>query len=103
MASIQNSINLPYPSAAAGQMAINSNSGTLTISNGSSWVNIEGVSHYHEDHYRKVDDRLEKIENMLCILTPPSKEVLEKYESLKRAYEEYKFLEKLILGGTEEK
>lgn len=39
---------------------------------------------------------MEKIQDRLAILTTPSPEKLEKFEALKKAYENYKLLEKLV-------
>lgn len=43
-----------------------------------------------------LEEALSKIEERLLILTPNPK-LLEKYEALKKAYEHYKFLEKLLV------
>lgn len=45
--------------------------------------------------------RLEAIEKRLGILDDPDPAILEKHAALKAAYEHYKMLEKIILGGDE--
>jgi hypothetical protein len=42
-------------------------------------------------------DTLDEIKDKLCILRP-KEDLLEKYESLKKAYNHYKMLEKLVYG-----
>ena len=45
---------------------------------------------------RSLGKLLEKIEDRLAILQEPTPEKLEKFAALKKAYEHYKFLEKLV-------
>lgn len=45
-----------------------------------------------------IDERLREVENKLLILQPKF-EQFDKYPALKIAYEEYKMVEKLILGS----
>lgn len=48
-----------------------------------------------------LDERLRKIEERMLILDPPLNEI-SKYPALKSAYEQYKLIEKLSLGGENE-
>lgn len=77
-----------------GQMWIDNTTSTIKISDGSSWntLSLDKVND-------RIVDRIEKIEQRLCILDEPNPEILEKHKALKRAYEEYKMLEKLIIGN----
>ena len=45
---------------------------------------------------RKIGQVMEAIEDRLAIIYPPDPEKLEKYKSLKKAYDHYKLIEKLI-------
>lgn len=45
---------------------------------------------------RNLEKLLESIESRLAIITEPSPEKLEKFEALKKAYDHYKLMEKLI-------
>ena len=50
----------------------------------------------------KINERLDVIERHLGVLTSaPDPELLEKYEALKNAYNEYKLIEKICLSGKE--
>ena len=63
-----------------------SNNNKLTINGDDADLEINGKS---------LKTFMEKVEERLCILQPdPAK--LEKYEALRKAYEQYKLLEKLI-------
>jgi hypothetical protein len=86
---------------------MNGTSGSFLYSNGTSqqWTNNTGAGlHVSSDAEfqgdikwkgRSLGKLLEKIEDRLAILTPdPAK--LEKYEALKKAYDHYKLMEKLI-------
>ncbi len=47
----------------------------------------------------EMNDRLARIEKHIGIIGNPDPDMLKKYEMLKNAYEEYKMIEKLCLGG----
>src|SRR5271165_4507699 len=82
--------------------------GTGMISGGNPNVNIIGgngiiVDHWNgnqtisiSDEFFEIKNDIEKIKERLCILDGPDPELLEKYESLKQAYEAYKIMERLI-------
>ena len=75
--------------------------------NGSSWtttapspdLTVKGNAEFDGDikwKGRSLGKLLESIEDRLAILQEPSPEKLEKYAALKKAYEHYKTLERLI-------
>jgi len=66
---------------------------TTAGSNGTSSIEVNGDIVMNGKSIGKV---LEKIEDRLAILMEPSPEKLEKFTALKKAYEQYKLLEKLI-------
>jgi len=66
---------------------------TTSGSNGTSSLEVTGDIVMNGKSIGKV---LEKIEDRLAILMEPSPEKLEKFAALKKAYEQYKLLEKLI-------
>ncbi len=45
-----------------------------------------------------LDVRLRELERRMCILEKPTESSLDKYPALAKAYDEYKTIEKLILG-----
>jgi len=47
----------------------------------------------------EMNDRLSRIEKHIGIIGNPDPDMLKKYEMLRNAYEEYKMIEKLCLGG----
>ena len=80
---------------------------TTAGSNGSSWstyssspnLDVKGSATIEGDLTvggRSITKMLEKIEDRLAILQEPDPAKLEKYVALKKAYEQYKLLEKLI-------
>ena len=83
---------------------------TILSSNGSSGYNwsalnastsldVTGDAHFSGDikwQGRSLGKLLETIESRLAILQEPNPEKLEKYAALKKAYEHYKTLERLI-------
>lgn len=98
--------------------ATGNNYGSATISSGStgaSWTNsspygtgaglhVENDAHFDGDimwQGRSLGTLLEKIESRLAILTPDL-EKLEHFAALKKAYDNYKMLEKLCELPTEE-
>lgn len=71
------------------------NQGTGSLKNA---LSVEGDADFKGDikwKGRSLGTLLEKIEDRLCILEPPP-EKLEKYQALKKAYEHYKLMEKII-------
>lgn len=75
--------------------------------NGTSWtttapnpnLQVKGDAEFEGDvkfKGRSLEKLLEKIESRLAILEDPSPKKLEKYAALKKAYEHYKTLERLI-------
>jgi hypothetical protein len=73
-------------------MSYKSNSGYIT-SSGYGHTIVPEVA-YKED-VSKINDRLSKIEERLCILSP-SFELHDKYPALKEAYEAYRIIEGLV-------
>ena len=80
---------------------------TTSGSNGVSWssvtsssnLDVKGSAIIDGDLIvggRSITKMLEKIEDRLAILQEPDPAKLEKYAALKKAYEQYKLLEKLI-------
>jgi hypothetical protein len=68
----------------------NTNAGVLSVQGNAEFegnVKIKG---------RDVAKLFEKIEDRLAILMDPDPEKLKKYQALKKAYDHYKLLEKLI-------
>lgn len=61
------------------------------------------VSSKIDDRMKNIEDKLDKVCSILGVLSKPSEEVLKNHASLKRAYEEYKVLEKLILTEEDNK
>ena len=82
--------------------------GTITITNGGTGSILNNHANNQnygvfEDHYVSkkeldtvLDQRLSRIEQRLAILNQPSKPVLDRYESLRTAYEHYCTLEALM-------
>jgi hypothetical protein len=79
----------------------------ITTGNGYNWgtlnastsLDVKGDATFEGDikwQGRSLGKLLETIENRLAILQEPSPEKLEKYAALKKAYEHYKTLERLI-------
>lgn len=65
-----------------------------TSTNGVEWTtSLPSIS-----DVKKLTDRVEALEKKLFILHE-NKEAMEKFESLKEAYEAYKIVEKLVYGG----
>lgn len=65
----------------------------------SATLDVKGDAHFDGDikwQGRSLGKLLETIENRLAILQEPNPEKLEKYAALKKAYEHYKTLERLI-------
>ena len=121
-----NSLNYTIPPLTTGALGANYNYNTLpygnvTIStagtspsfytttglNGSSWTNGTTTPSLHVSSDatfegdikwkgRSLGRLLEKIEDRLAILAEPDPAKLEKYAALKKAYEHYKLMEKLI-------
>jgi hypothetical protein len=101
-------------SGTGGSGAIGSSLGSYTIptssyytSNGigSSWTTANTGLHVGSDATfdgdikwkgRSLGKLLEKIEDRLAIISEPDPKKLEKYAALKKAYDQYKLLEKLI-------
>ena len=93
--------------------SINGGSGSFLTtggSNGTSWttpvntapssdLTVKGDAEFEGDikwKGRSLGKLLEKIEDRLAILQEPDPEKLEKFAALKKAYDNYKLLEKLI-------
>jgi len=71
--------------------------------NGSSGLHVTSDAEFEGDikwKGRSLVKLLEKIENRLAILQEPDPEKLEKFAALKKAYDNYKLLEKLIGDDT---
>jgi hypothetical protein len=102
-------------SGTGGTGAIGSSFGSYTIPTssyyntvngvGSSWTTANAGLHVSSDATfegdikwkgRSLGKLLEKIEDRLAIISEPDPEKLEKYAALKKAYDHYKLLEKLI-------
>ena len=84
----------------------NGSSGSFLTSglNGTSWANSGGLHVTSDAEFegdikwkgRSLGKLLEKIEDRLAILAEPDPAKLEKYAALKKAYDQYKLMEKLI-------
>lgn len=48
-----------------------------------------------------LDDRLRALEARVCLIEEPTSTQFEKYPALKAAYDEYKTIEKIILGNND--
>lgn len=109
ISAINMSCTIPHYYSYSGTGLTGYTSGNVLTSNGyngtwatssapSSTIKVEGDAEFNGDIQwkgRSLGKLLETIEDRLAILTPdPAK--LEKYEALKKAYEHYKLLEKLI-------
>lgn len=69
------------------------------VPNSSSSLNVKGTAEFEGDVKIKghsILHLLQKIENRLAILQEPDPDKLEKFAALKKAYEHYKTLERLI-------
>lgn len=85
--------------------------GPVTISNGTTTtskasLSVSGDAEFEGDvkiKGRSVVKLLEKIEDRLAILMDPDPEKLEKFAALKKAYNNYKLLEKLCVEENEKK
>jgi hypothetical protein len=95
---------LPYGNVTISTVAGSSGSFLTSGSNGTSWTNNSGL-HVSSDATFDGDIKwkghslgklLEKIEDRLAILAEPDPVKLEKYAALKKAYDHYKLMEKLI-------
>jgi len=76
-----------------------------TITNGSSGLTVNGDAEFEGNVKIKGRDVLaflEKIEDRLAILQEPDPEKLKKFAALKKAYDNYKLLEKLIGDYSED-
>jgi hypothetical protein len=74
------------------------NTSPLTVNQGKNAITVSGDAEFEGDikwKGRSLGKMLEAIEDRLAILTPDPKK-LEKYEALKKAYNHYKLMEKLI-------
>jgi hypothetical protein len=72
---------------------------TTAGSNGSSGIQVKGDAEFEGKvmiNGRDISKLFERIEDRLAILMEPSPEKLEKFAALKKAYDNYKLLEKLI-------
>lgn len=78
-----------YPGVGVGNRTSTSTSTNNTfISNHSALPSVADL--------KSITSRLESIEKMLCILLPVDERKLQKFESLKTAYDNYKLIETLI-------
>lgn len=68
-----------------------------TTGSGTAWTSLDSTGWMNPDS-EALKRRLDKIEERLAILQP-ALELHEKFPALRRAYEDYKILEKLINGG----
>lgn len=96
-----------YSIGAAGSFSIGSGAGagfsapwsnTITTSSSPS-LNVTGEANFEGDikwQGRSLGAMLEKIEDRLAIISEPTPEKLEKFAALKKAYDHYKLMEKLI-------
>jgi hypothetical protein len=67
------------------------------------FMSTDAYTKYEADfHFEQVHERLDKIEQMIGILSDPDPEMLKKYQSLKNAYDEYNLIEKLVLSQEQE-
>lgn len=88
-----------------GQYIYNSSytSPTITIDTSTNLDDLVFGSHAErEGSLVGINERLETIEKHLGILKRPDPEMLEKYEALRNAYEEYKLIEKICLSGKDD-
>jgi hypothetical protein len=72
---------------------------TTAGSNGSSGIQVKGDAEFEGKvmiNGRDISKLFERIEDRLAILMEPDPEKLEKFAALKKAYDNYKLLEKLI-------
>ena len=104
--------NYSYSTLPAGTITIGASGSTGSFYttagiNGSSWstvtsnpsLDVKGDATFEGDikwKGRSLGKLLERIEDRLAILQEPSPEKLEKYAALKKAYDHYKTLERLI-------
>lgn len=73
---------------------------TTTIgSTGTTWTNFEPLG-FSSPEFDEMKERIGKIEERLAILQP-NIELHDKFPALRRAYEEYLILEKLINGSRD--
>lgn len=92
----------PYTINTIGNSSLNYNYTTnwapmISSAQGSNQLDVKGDANFEGDikwKGRSIGDMLEKIESRLAILTPDPKK-LEHFEALKKAYENYKTLERL--------
>jgi hypothetical protein len=95
-----------YQSTGAGSYTINTGvagsslwgSTNITTSAAPS-LNVTGEANFEGDikwQGRSLGNMLEKIEDRLAIISEPTPEKLEKFAALKKAYDHYKLMEKLI-------
>lgn len=75
----------------------------LTTANtaGTGWVHLEPTG-FSSPEFDEMTERIGKIEERLAILQP-NIELHDKFPALRRAYEEYLMLEKLINGSRDNK
>lgn len=91
---------LKWPTMGSSQYTINTGPSTYSFTNDriDYSLDVKGDANFEGDvkiKGKSIVETLEKIESRLAILQPdPTK--LEKYESLRKAYEHYKTLERLI-------
>lgn len=72
---------------------------TTTTTTGATWTNFEPTG-FSSPEFGEMKERIGKIEERLAILQP-NIELHDKFPALRRAYEEYLILEKLINGSRD--
>jgi hypothetical protein len=73
--------------------------GQIYTTNGTSGIQVKGDAEFEGKvtiNGRDISKLFERIEDRLAILMEPDPEKLEKFAALKKAYDNYKLLEKLI-------
>lgn len=91
--------NVTINSNGTGSYNYPTNPTIYTTNNTGNTLHVRGPAEFEGDVMvkgRSLEKMFQKIEDRLAILQEPSPEKLEKYAALKKAYEHYKTLERLI-------